>query len=107
MPKNWHAKKEGDVKSIQVAQGVGKKTAERIVLELKDKMNIVAGGETATVVENIQSQVVGSNSSEAIEVLVSLGFNQSDAALVVSKFDPKMSVDDMIRKGLQSLSSNL
>ena len=31
----------GDVKSIQVAQGVGKKTAERIVLELKDKMNIM------------------------------------------------------------------
>ena len=37
------------------------------------------------VVDNIQSAVVGSNSSEAIEVLVSLGFNQSDAALVVGK----------------------
>lgn len=97
----------GDVKSIQAAQGVGKKTAERIVLELKDKMNIIAGGETAAVVENIQSTSVGSNSSEAVEVLVSLGFNQSDAALVIGKLDPTMSVDDMIRKGLQSLSANL
>ena len=75
--------------------------------KLKDKMNVVAGGEAAAVVDNIQSAVVGSNSSEAIEVLVSLGFNQSDAALVVGKLDPNMSVDDMIRKGLQSLSANL
>lgn len=97
----------GDTKSIQAAQGIGKKTAERIVLELKDKMSIVAGGESAAVVENIQASTVGSNSSEAIEVLVSLGFNQSDAATVVSGLDPSMSVDDMIRKGLQALSANL
>ena len=45
--------------------------------------------------------------SDAIEVLVSLGFNQSDAATVVSRLDPSMSVDDMIRKGLQALSANL
>lgn len=97
----------GDTKSIQAAQGIGKKTAERIVLELKDKMSLVAGGESAAVVENIQASTVGSNSSEAIEVLVSLGFNQSDAATVVSWLDPSMSVDDMIRKGLQALSANL
>lgn len=97
----------GDTKYIQAAQGIGKKTAERIVLELKDKMSMVAGGESAAVVENIQASTVGSNSSEAIEVLVSLGFNQSDAATVVSRLDPSMSVDDMIRKGLQALSANL
>ena len=97
----------GDIKSIQAAQGIGKKTAERIVLELKDKMSLVAAGESAAVVENIQASAVGSNSSEAIEVLVSLGFNQSDAATVVSRLDPSMSVDDMIRKGLQALSANL
>lgn len=97
----------GDTKSIQAAQGIGKKTAERIVLELKDKMSLVAGGESAAVVENIQASTVGSNSSEAIEVLVSLGFNQSDVATVVSRLDPSMSVDDMIRKGLQALSANL
>ena len=45
--------------------------------------------------------------SEAVEVLVSLGFNQSDAATVVSRLDPSMSIDDMIRKGLQALSANL
>ena len=77
------------------------------MLELKDKMSLVAGGESAAVVENIQASTVGSNSSEAIEVLVSLGFNQSDAATVVSRLDPSMSVDDMIRKGLQALSANL
>lgn len=97
----------GDVKAIQSAQGVGKKTAERIVLELKDKMSGIAGGEAQVVVDNIQATNNAGNSSEAIEVLVSLGFTQSDAAYAVGKLDPTLSVDEMIRKGLQSLSANL
>lgn len=97
----------GDVKAIQSAQGVGKKTAERIVLELKDKMSGIAGGDAQVVVDNIQATNNAGNSSEAIEVLVSLGFTQSDAAYAVGKLDPTLSVDEMIRKGLQSLSANL
>ena len=95
----------GDVKSIQAANGVGKKTAERVVLELKDKMVGVGSASAASVVEGIQSVAASSNAQEAVEVLVSLGFNQSDAATVVGAMDKSLSVDDMIRKGLKQLSS--
>lgn len=97
----------GDVKSIQAANGVGKKTAERVVLELKDKMVGVGSASAASVVEGIQSVAASSNAQEAVEVLVSLGFNQSDAAMVVGTMDKSLSVDDMIRKGLKQLSSQL
>lgn len=95
----------GDVKSIQSAQGVGKKTAERIVLELKDKMLGIAPSNAA--VQSIQAVASNSDAQEAVEVLVSLGFNQSDAATVVGAMDKGLSVDDMIRKGLKQLSSQL
>ena len=96
----------GDVKSIQSAQGVGKKTAERIVLELKDKMLGISPSNAAAV-QSIQAVASNSDAQEAVEVLVSLGFNQSDAATVVGAMDKGLSVDDMIRKGLKQLSSQL
>lgn len=96
----------GDVKSIQSAQGVGKKTAERIVLELKDKMLGIAPSNAAAV-QGIQAVASNSDAQEAVEVLVSLGFNQSDAATIVGAMDKGLSVDDMIRKGLKQLSSQL
>lgn len=97
----------GDIKSIQAANGVGKKTAERVVLELKDKMVGIGSTSTASVVEGIQAVASNSNAQEAVEVLVSLGFNQSDAAAVVGSMDKSLSVDDMIRKGLKQLSTQL
>lgn len=98
----------GDVKSIQAAQGIGKKTAERIVLELKDKMAGVAGAVQGTAAVNAaQANATGSATAEAVEVLVSLGFNQTDASVAVGSMQPGLSVDEMIRKGLKLLSSNL
>ena len=98
----------GDVKSIQTAQGIGKKTAERIVLELKDKMAGVAGAVQGTAAVNaVQANAPGSATAEAVEVLVSLGFNQTDASVAVGSMQPGLSVDEMIRKGLKLLSSNL
>ena len=97
----------GDVRSIQQANGVGKKTAERVVLELKDKMAGIGTGSAAAVVEGIQSVASSGSAQEAVEVLVSLGFDRSDAAAVVGAMDKSLSVDDMIRKGLKQLSSQL
>lgn len=97
----------GDVKSITSANGVGKKTAERVVLELKDKMLGIGLDNAASVVKGIQSVATSSNAQEAVEVLTTLGFNQSDAAAVVGSLDKAMSVDDMVRIGLKQLSSQL
>ena len=97
----------GDIRAIQSAQGVGKKTAERVVLELKDKMAGISSGNTASIIEGIQSNASSENAQEAIEVLVALGFNQSAASTVIGAMDKSLSVDEMVRKGLKELSTQL
>lgn len=97
----------GDAKAITKAQGVGKKTAERIVLELKDKMGAIAVGDTSEVVSSVASVGESSNSAEAVEALVALGYSQSDAAVVVGSMDKSLSVDEMIRNGLKQLAKKL
>lgn len=97
----------GDAKSITRAQGVGKKTAERVVLELKDKMGSIAVGGSSDAVSSAASVSAGSDSAEAVEALVALGYSQSDAAVVVGSMDKSLSVDEMIRLGLKQLAKNL
>lgn len=96
----------GDAKSITAAQGVGKKTAERVVLELKDKMNGIVSESVSSSVNNASS-IESSYASEAVAALVALGYSQSDAAVVVGSLDNSMSVDEMIRHGLKQLAKNL
>jgi Holliday junction DNA helicase RuvA len=97
----------GDAKAITKAQGVGKKTAERVVLELKDKMGTIAIGDTSQAVSSAMSVSESSGSAEAVEALVALGYSQSDAAVVVGSMDKSLSVDEMIRLGLRKLAKNL
>lgn len=97
----------GDAKSITRAQGVGKKTAERVVLELKDKMGAIATGDNFEIVTAVSSVAESSNSAEAVDALVVLGFSRSDASVAVGAMDKSLSVDEMIRLGLKQLSKNL
>lgn len=97
----------GDAKSITRAQGVGKKTAERVVLELKDKMGSIASGSVSQAVADVSSVSQDSDSAEAVAALVALGFSQSDSAIAVGGMDKSLSVDEMIRLGLKQLSKNL
>ena len=97
----------GDVKSITRANGVGKKTAERIVLELKDKVANVASSNDMQSVASAAAVVEESAAGEAVAALVALGFNKSDAAVVVGAMDKSLPADEMIRLGLRQLSSNL
>lgn len=97
----------GDAKAITKAQGVGKKTAERVVRELKDKMGAIAVGDVSDAVSSAASVSANSDSAEAVEALVALGYAQSDAAVVVGAMDKSLSVDEMIRLGLKQLAKNL
>lgn len=97
----------GDTKAIIKANGIGKKTAERIVLELKDKMVSMSTGEISSAVASAGSIIEESASSEAVAALVALGFSQSDAAVAVGQMDKSLSADEMIRLGLKQLSRNL
>ena len=96
-----------DVKAITRANGIGKKTAERIVLELKDKMAGISLGDSSSSVASASSIVDESDAAEAVAALVALGFSQSDAAVAVGGMDKSLSADEMIRLGLKQLSRNL
>lgn len=96
-----------DVKAITRANGVGKKTAERVVLELKDKMVGMSAGDGSSAVSSAASVVEESAAGEAVAALVALGFAQSDAAVAVGQMDKSLSADEMIRLGLKQLSRNL
>ncbi|WP_026508625.1 Holliday junction branch migration protein RuvA [Butyrivibrio sp. MC2013] len=88
----------GDVKSISKAPGVGKKTAERIALELKDKIGneaithgvisqgaVISGSDTAD----------GSVRDEAVEALMALGYSGSDAMKAVRKVTASGDISDV------------
>lgn len=95
----------GDSKALTKAQGVGKKIAERAVLELKDKIgSIVTNAGVASAVAAVEQISDQSDCAEAVEALVSLGYNQSEASIAVSQLGTGLSVDDMIRQGLKFLS---
>lgn len=96
-----HAVVAGDVKVIASAKGVGKKTAERIVLELKDKVGL---GSTWGAV---QSGTTTAAAADAELALVALGFKQTEArkALVpLVEGNPGAATEDLIREALRHIS---
>ena len=79
-----------DVKAISAAPGIGKKTAERVILDLKDKLDIDAGmiqremdGYAVISEKNLENPQI----KEAVDALVALGYGQSEASKAVSKVD--------------------
>ena len=87
----------GDVRLLQSAKGVGKRAAEQIVVELRDKVGIVAG-EAA---EGIVTRPGVNVQDEAAEALVSLGYSPQDAAAALQAVDPKLSVEERIKLALR------
>lgn len=97
----------GDAKSLTAASGVGLKLAQRMVLELKDKVGSVATGDTFEAVNAVGNATANTGAKEAIEALVSLGYSQSEAALAVGKLDNSLSTDDLIRAALKTLARGI
>ncbi len=94
----------GDHKAFTAASGVGPKLAQRIVLELKDKVGkgLAEGGLSLDDVAKAQSPA--GNLSQAIAALVSLGYSQSEAALSVAKLDETLPVEEIIKLALRSMA---
>ncbi len=97
----------GDSKSITKTKGIGPKLAQRIVLELKDKITKEQQLLTNGADLDFTPVMSGSNSGEAISALVVLGYSQGEATSVISKLDPEMSVENMIRQALKAMASRL
>ena len=94
----------GDAKALTAASGVGIKLAQRIVLELKDKIGNVSNLESVGDLKAVGNATANSNTKEAIEALVSLGFTQSEASLAVGRLDNTLAVDELIKTALKNLS---
>lgn len=94
----------GDAKALTAANGVGIKLAQRIVLELKDKVGSLASAETALNVVSVGNATTNSNSKEAIAALVSLGYTQSEASMAVGALDLSQPTDELIKQALKALA---
>lgn len=95
----------GDEKALTVAQGIGKKIAQRIILELKDKL---AKGQIAPKGESYGGTgvtVIPQNkSSEAAAALAVLGYSQSEVAMVLKGIDVEaLSLEDIIKQALKKM----
>ena len=87
----------GDVKLLQSAKGVGKRAAEQIVVELRDKVGLAPGASAEDVVyrPGVNTQ------DEAVEALVSLGYSPQDAASALQKIDSSLSIEERIKRALK------
>ena len=96
----------GDHKAFKAASGVGPKLAQRIVLELKDKVTkgFVDGISLEDVAGAASVEPATQSASQAIAALVSLGYSQSEAALAISKIDATLPVEEIIKLALRGMA---
>ncbi|MGD2129172.1 MAG: Holliday junction branch migration protein RuvA [Lysobacterales bacterium] len=92
---------DGDTASLTRLPGIGKKTAERIIVELRDKLEaypVAEGG-----VAKPSGNTAGGASGEAINALQALGYKPQEASRMVRAVaQPDMAVEQIIRSALQS-----
>ncbi len=96
-----------DTKRIQKAPGLGKKSAERLILELKDKLQVEDALPGA--VENEEPLISGGFSEamqEAMEALLSLGYKQGEARTAIVKLPnvEEMNAEEILRSALRKLA---
>lgn len=89
----------GDLKFIQQASGIGRRVAERIVVELKDKVGL--NGVDLTHVGLLQSESA-IRGDEAAEALIALGYAPQDAAAALQAMDPTLPTAERVKRALQA-----
>ncbi|MEO6848787.1 MAG: Holliday junction branch migration protein RuvA [Chthoniobacterales bacterium] len=97
-----------DAVAISRISGVGKKTAERVILELKDRVGVAAAWETASMAN--APSVTDTHINDAVLALISLGYKQAEAHKAIKiamgnfKKPDEAKPEDMIREALRSLA---
>lgn len=92
----------GDSKAFSRASGVGPKLAQRITLELKDKVKGIFSG--SDMGEAVVLNDASSNAAKAVTALGALGYSPSEAAAAVGKIDSSLKTEEIIRLALKGLS---
>ncbi|MCX4192689.1 Holliday junction branch migration protein RuvA [Methylophaga sp. OBS1] len=95
---------DGDTASLTRLPGVGKKTAERLIVEMRDRLKEVSSamGLQNFAPDSAQSAPAGSARNEAVEALMALGYKSAEADKMLRSFDSEgMSTEQIIRQALQ------
>jgi holliday junction DNA helicase RuvA len=87
----------GDVKLLQSAKGVGKRAAEQMVVELRDKVGLSASEDA----ENIVSRGGMNAADEAVQALMSLGYSDVDAQRALASVDASLPTEERIKLALK------
>jgi Holliday junction DNA helicase RuvA len=95
---------QGDIAALSKIKGLGKKTAERIVVELRDKVGVSAAWEAASAKNSMSPAELTMN--DAVLALIALGYKQIEAAKAVktaSEARPGAATEDLVREALKLL----
>ncbi len=87
----------GDVKKLQTAKGVGKRAAEQIIVELRDKVGLLSSDEA----EGVVSRSGLDMNDDALQALVALGYNEYDAQKALAGIDSSLSTEERIKQALK------
>ena len=89
-----------DIDALVHLPGIGKKTAERLVVEMKDKVSEISSDENSFS-QNTENSAV----AEAMNALVNLGYKTKDAKIILDKIESAgLTVEELIRQSLKSLN---
>ncbi len=94
---------DGDTASLTRLPGVGKKTAERLIVEMRDRLKEVSSAMgLQDIVVDSASAPAGGAKNEAVEALMALGYKPAEADKMLRSFDIEgMSTEQIIRQALQ------
>ncbi|MDQ5887833.1 MAG: Holliday junction branch migration protein RuvA [Neisseriaceae bacterium] len=94
-----------DVARLSRIPGIGKKTAERLILELRGKLDILSTGTATTSISggSVPAAPVSAR-SDIVNALLALGYNDREAAAAVKALPAEIAVNDGIRQALKSLA---
>lgn len=92
-----------DVKRLSAVKGMGKKTAERIILELREKVSAVAAQSAAG--EAVPAVQISASDEDAVVALMTLGFTRSESVKAIARAREKgaTEIEDIIRLALQGM----
>lgn len=96
-----------DAKAIAKAPGIGGKTAQRVILELKDRLSLVpAAGNASSARQAISQDSSSAVKAEAVQALVALGYSSTEAWKSVGKIElaPEMGVEELLKLCLKQMS---
>lgn len=94
----------GNSKILTCAPGVGNKLAQRIILELKDKLGKIQGFCSERLSCKVSNNALNSNFTKATDALLSLGYASADIQKVLLNLDPSLSVEELIKESLKLMS---